>query len=1473
MSKRLPILCGLLCAASACSAVELVKDDKPPITILADASNQWQSKAMCYPGKVEEKDKSWSGQDFFQDEFGKPCVFEEDWLKEYGYASKDYKIENGELVFDTGAKGFNFGFGPYPGDRSKPSLRFGRGWGKNAKDKYAVEMEVEQDVPETEWGFTTCDFDEFRPEMTGPTAAGPASGSFKIGGKGRQVVRREVGVVRNLMDSMARKSVCGFKLTCATPGAKVKIKSLKVAPLNCDVYFRKSFALKNQPVMAHVTYQAPENYAFYVNGTEVDSGTDIYRSGTVKTLDLRPYLKAGENVLAFRREFLSWAGGVPEWLVEGVAIDRDGNKAPILGDGSWKCGLKAPGDWFQPGFDAKGWANAKFHDNGIQQVTTNIGVDGKPRLTGVDPAHMGYLQTSPGGREYPVFDLDDKDIAFNLAIPEGVAGKLKPILKVYETETRKLVETVSEIKSSGAGEGLARYVFPIKTREPGPYLLEWVLLDDKGQAVEKREDELVIAGPLKQDKVALENFEAELDKRLRLVRKIDCAAEPPGDGEFIDHTGMYSTPAANVGKVVSADGMKYRETGRGVWSYFAYRLHLENSGKPHLVEIVVPDNAPRYIYTAVAESYPVGFDNNYNDGRRGWHVATGTAVTGVFQPLSFKEKRIRFIYYPSSARAAVMVMSGFRGFPAAACAISIYAIEGGLPALEIPGTGRLFGWHNERLSVTTLTTGMVEQPMMQDTKLRLSGHRLGWYHWYKTFERRIELLRFNGMNMTVDGVFMYDRGDYPSIKHNRNVSNMELDPLRLGLAMYKRNGIKCFLGMEYMASPAVAVSGVDQTSDRRMWQGKPGIHLVDRHGRQLAGDAKNGLNFLNPAAADIMLDCIKEIYERYDKLDAVVGMELVAGHWWAPGFLVGSYRDLMDTEVGYGDYTVGLFEKESRIKLKIDPKGPKRFQKRYDKLMGEYRPLWLRWRALKIRGFIDRIAAAIGSGKNKWELSVYPAGLDIEKGSPFIGESFRRDRDNFMATKYRENGFPLDLYERNGTVSLVSHFLLWGKYLSPSDSHLYAKGWNTNAGSRGTLKNFDKFFFSIHGGLDEVDNPADAADKWIWSGTSRGVFIPRGVEDNCMQEFVDAIAYNIPRTIFYGWLDCNMDTAFGAQLRRFAKSFYATPMLDFTELPAADVKGIIAQSATDTERTYLRLVNNTPYLVAGSIQADASRVRDLVYDADLSAGLLSGKRELSLKPNDIRIVALDKLKGGIKCDFEFPDETAAQTLAKARFVLDNAACVRNAPGDMVSALYKAVGRSDAFAAYNVLNDFEMASNVKAAEDAFKAMENQKAFLSDLEKTGRAKIICASETPYTDPRGAVWHPDQKYTGSGAYGNEGANFADRGDIPIQNTDIARVYQTEAYGGQVFYRLPVPNGKYNLRLFFAETYEPIRKAGLRLFTVKAEHVLHPEKIDPFALSGGWCKPYILELKDLPVADGVIDIEMVGGVGLGGIEVEKAE
>ena len=124
-------------------------------------------------------------------------------------------------------------------------------------------------------------------------------------------------------------------------------------------------------------------------------------------------------------------------------------------------------------------------------------------------------------------------------------------------------------------------------------------------------------------------------------------------------------------------------------------------------------------------------------------------------------------------------MNGRKDSRAAASEINIYKIDGELPALKLPETDRLLGTHNERLSVMAATMSC-ENPTENDLQLMNSGHRDSWYNWYQIFERKIKLLRFQGRNMTVEGLYMYSKSDYPSINNSYGVSNQEFDVAYLG---------------------------------------------------------------------------------------------------------------------------------------------------------------------------------------------------------------------------------------------------------------------------------------------------------------------------------------------------------------------------------------------------------------------------------------------------------------------------------------------------------------------------------------------------------------------------------------------------------------------------------------------------------------------------------------------------------------------
>jgi hypothetical protein len=93
-------------------------------------------------------------------------------------------------------------------------------------------------------------------------------------------------------------------------------------------------------------------------------------------------------------------------------------------------------------------------------------------------------------------------------------------------------------------------------------------------------------------------------------------------------------------------------------------------------------------------------------------------------------------------------------------------------------------------------------------------------------------------------------------------------------------------------------------------------------------------------------------------------------------------------------------------------------------------------------------------------------------------------------------------------------------------------------------------------------------------------------------------------------------------------------------------------------------------------------------------------------------------------------------------------------------------------------------------------------------------------------------------------------DRGDVSIPGTDAPRVYQLERYSMPA-YRFTVPNGKYTVRLHFAETYEGITEAGQRVFSVNInDNVVLPD-FDVFKAAGGFQKPVVKEFKGITVTN----------------------
>lgn len=146
-----------------------------------------------------------------------------------------------------------------------------------------------------------------------------------------------------------------------------------------------------------------------------------------------------------------------------------------------------------------------------------------------------------------------------------------------------------------------------------------------------------------------------------------------------------------------------------------------------------------------------------------------------------------------------------------------------------------------------------------------------------------------------------------------------------------------------------------------------------------------------------------------------------------------------------------------------------------------------------------------------------------------------------------------------------------------------------------------------------------------------------------------------------------------------------------------------------------------------------------------------------------------------------------------------------------------------------------------------------------------RIDAGSTTDYIDVDGNLWIADTGFVGGRARG--------RYTVPISGTPDDRIYQTERYAMSA-YLLKVANGRYNVRLHFAEDNRLLGAPGRRVFDVQVEDrsLLN---VDVFAEAGDLYKALVKSL-EVTVSDQQLDILFTSKVDnpqIKGIEVIPLE
>jgi hypothetical protein len=152
-----------------------------------------------------------------------------------------------------------------------------------------------------------------------------------------------------------------------------------------------------------------------------------------------------------------------------------------------------------------------------------------------------------------------------------------------------------------------------------------------------------------------------------------------------------------------------------------------------------------------------------------------------------------------------------------------------------------------------------------------------------------------------------------------------------------------------------------------------------------------------------------------------------------------------------------------------------------------------------------------------------------------------------------------------------------------------------------------------------------------------------------------------------------------------------------------------------------------------------------------------------------------------------------------------------------------------------------------------------------------RIRAGSVTPYKDSQGNQWLPDTMTKDGGFDGGETIDRPD--DLQVKNTKDPALYRSEHYSMDSF-SWKLPNGKYIVKLHFAETYDGIGGAGDRVFSFKVQDKLFKD-FDIWKKAGGTQTVYI-EKVPVDITDGKLKVTFIPDIQnpcINGIEIIPAD
>ena len=860
---------------------------------------------------------------------------------------------------------------------------------------------------------------------------------------------------------------------------------------------------------------------------------------------------------------------------------------------------------------------------------------------------------------------------------------------------------------------------------------------------------------------------------------------------------------------VTRNGLAYLEAGQELNDTFGLIIPFaeENRGKPVLLRFHWPDDRARCMGLQMFKK------TKYKEHRD--RLQGGIQAGGEY-PETQKMVQTDYIFWPGTESYLLQVLTKVKGMPAALSEVEIFEIKGKLPALKIRKPegmpGRKFGFFDEDQSFITNLNKDVPRPKEYSAQTPYYLHHL------------LEYFRYTGQNAFAMPVLRYIW-----IGYNSESMSPRGD-------LFPRN----FDELPYIFDE-FEKSGVDVTGLIDIWN-LPEFHFAARSDIKIPDECfmkyKDGsdvkvfqekrMNFMHPLVRSIFLKHIRNFARIHKNQKALTGFNLTLDH------LNHGEHPYRASLAGYDDYTTGLFEKETGIKV------PR--MKRYDFLMGEKKREWLQWRADKVTEFIKAVREELDRINPRWNLYVTYRSLTPTTETGDLRSSWDYLADGLMdlnAIKKLHNTYPAPQFRANGQRWYLFHYAKRTRL----DEIFYNAAIHENAKVDGAVRQihfFNFYYETLSSTLDKNHN---------------AFFTSLDIKPWGRYSLMDCI-WSI------GKLDALYITSGGQplgtlgrekEMREFAKAYRALPAMPFRDVTEQNDPVAVRQLQTKNG-TYFYLAN----LLHDGCQVTLKTDKDTSF-LDLSSGKTLKNRTIELKGYELRSFLIPPGKGKIVAfDVEIPAKITAFYQEKLDKIRQRLAALEKTGYDSRKIKSKYDACQELFQGRKYADLHRMICSADF-ETFFAETENPDLILKKnaMIRKGHFAVNCGSREYLTTSDGKLFFPDQRYEKGSLYGYTGqlASNADRSTANMKNKKSA-LFEKELYNFSA-YTFEVPNGKYTLRLHMRWGFEKAFRPGHKVSGQANGNPLFKDLDYYNAMKGNFTNCLLLEYPGIPVTNNILSFE----------------